>query len=75
MSELEEVQAVGGPVRPSFGQALERLIGEYSVENESETPDFLLAAYVLSCLKTWAEFTNAREKWYGKKMSIGDVRG
>lgn len=75
MSDPKEAQSTGGAERISFGQALVDLLNEYSIENESNTPDFLLAGYILSCLKTWSEFTAAREKWYGKKMLIGDIKG
>lgn len=46
---------------------LEAIINRYSVENESDTPDFLLAIYLSECLKTWAKVVKARDDWYGFK--------
>lgn len=46
---------------------LEAIINSHSVENESDTPDFLLASYLSECLKTWAKIVKARDDWYGFK--------
>ena len=46
---------------------LEALINKNSIENESDTPDFLLASYLSECLKTWAKIVKARDDWYGFK--------
>lgn len=34
-------------------------------ENESNTPDFILADFMFSCLKAFEEATKARDQWYG----------
>ena len=39
-----------------------------SVENESNTPDFLLAEYLLDVLKAYTTLNNKRELWYGRKV-------
>ena len=52
----------------SFQKDLEALINSYSVENESNTPDFILAQYINGCLTAFAEAVNAREKWYGRQF-------
>ena len=49
----------------NFEQELKELLNRYSIENESDTPDFLLAEYLLRCLTTWNFATKARDKWYG----------
>ena len=48
-----------------FEEHLEQLINEYSIENESDTPDFLLARYIRGCLDNYNEIICARDKWYG----------
>lgn len=48
----------------SFKQELTSLINKYSIENFSDTPDFMLADYVISCLNTFAIFAKSRSKWY-----------
>ena|ERR1700734_864931 len=50
--------------RPDFPKALEKLINSYSQENESNTPDFVLAEYLMGCLKTFNAATNQRTNWY-----------
>ena len=46
---------------------LEALINKHSVENESDTPDFILAKYLSRCLDNWNETVTARDKWWGFK--------
>ena len=49
----------------SFREELESLINRHSIENDSDSPDFLLAEYVISCLQAYAKTVKARDKWYG----------
>jgi hypothetical protein len=49
-----------------FRRELEVLINKYSVENGSNTPDFILADYLVSCLQTFDKIIQAREQWYGR---------
>lgn len=37
-----------------------------SAENASDTPDFILADYLIECLKTYNRTIKAREEWHGK---------
>lgn len=37
-----------------------------SRENASNTPDFILASYLVQCLESFEAAVNAREKWYGR---------
>jgi hypothetical protein len=53
-------------VRPSFEKSLEYLINYFSKESGSDTPDFILAAYLQGCLDTFNHTITAREKWYGR---------
>ena len=50
-----------------FEKELEMLINKHSKENESDTPDFVLAQYLKGCLANYAETVKARDKWYGLK--------
>ena len=49
-----------------FRVDLEHLINCQSVENGSDTPDFILADYLTDCLKAFDRAVKAREKWYGR---------
>jgi hypothetical protein len=50
----------------AFVQDLTALLNRYSVENDSNTPDFILAEYLLKCLETWNATVTHRDKWYGR---------
>ena len=51
----------------SFKKGLEDLINVHCKENDSDTPDFILARYVLGCLENYAKITRQRDKWHGHK--------
>lgn len=48
-----------------FRVGLERLINCHSKENGSDTPDFILAEYLLDCLKAFDRAANERSRWQG----------
>lgn len=53
---------------------LAALLNRYSQENMSNTPDFILAAFMLNCLAAFNEASRERERWYGRGLSIlGDT--
>lgn len=52
----------------TFQEALENVINAYSMENGSNTPDFVLAKYLKSCLIAFDVASREREKWYGKEL-------
>lgn len=54
-----------------FRKELEAAINRCSRENGSNTPDFILADYLAGCLAAFDNASRAREKWYGKSLSIG----
>lgn len=49
-----------------FRKQLETLINSESRENGSDTPDFILAEYLVGCLENFDKTVQAREKWYGR---------
>lgn len=49
-----------------FEKELEKLINYHSIENESDTPDFILAEYMKACLDAFNVGTRKRDKWYGR---------
>ena len=46
------------------------LINKHSIENGSDTPDFLLAEYLTDCLNAFDKTMQKREKWYGRQINI-----
>lgn len=49
-----------------FRKELEELINKNSLENGSNTPDFILAEYLTDCLSTFDKIVYKREEWYGR---------
>lgn len=44
---------------------LESLLNRHSLENGSNTPDYILSDYLLNCLSAFDLAVNARHKWFG----------
>jgi len=51
---------------PDFISELRGIINKHSMENASNTPDFILAQYLTNCLRAWNQATQQRETWYGR---------
>ena len=49
---------------PDFITELGELLNRRSMENGSDTPDFILAQYLTDCLRSWNRATKRREDWY-----------
>jgi len=45
---------------------LAAVLNKHSVEGRSDTPDFILAQYLIDCLFSFEQITRAREKWHGR---------
>jgi hypothetical protein len=45
---------------------LEMLLNKYSMENSSNTPDFILAQFMLESLASFNKALVARAEWYGR---------
>lgn len=59
---------------PDFRRELESLINRYSLENGSNTPDFILADYLVRCLETFDSVVNRRDEWHGvEEMTIPGI--
>lgn len=48
----------------TFRRDLAELINRYSRENESNTPDFMLAEYLIMCLSAFNKTIRHREEWH-----------
>ena len=62
----DEVRRVMGPPPGSFRDHLTQVINHWSVENGSNTPDFILARYLASALTAFEGSTIERDRWYGR---------
>jgi hypothetical protein len=66
-------------VEGTLEEELTVLLNKKCEKNNSNTPDFLLAQYLVGCLDNWNRTTRARDKWYdirpwgtGDRPSIKD---
>ena len=55
-----------------LGKDIKGLINKYSREQDSNTPDFILAEYLVNCLDAFELASNRREVWYGVEHEPGD---
>jgi len=49
-----------------FEKEIINVINCNSKENDSNTPDFILAQYLISCLDAFNQAVQQRENWYGR---------
>ncbi len=56
-----------------FQKELTELINKHSLENGCDTPDFVLAGYLVECLKTFNKTVQARV-WFGGKVDLTEVK-
>lgn len=47
---------------------IQQAINKHSIENGSDTPDFILAEYLIDCLRAFDKATVRREEWYGRTV-------
>jgi hypothetical protein len=55
-------------------EELAALLNRHSQENFSNTPDFILAEYLLDCLNAWNKAAAYRDAWYGVELRPGNSR-
>lgn len=53
-----------------FKSELSELINRYSLENGSNTPDFILAEHVWDSIRAFNATSRAREHWFGKELKV-----
>ena len=56
-------------------RALSGLLNRHCMENESNTPDWILAQYLLGCLAVFELAVRQREGWYGRPVEPGVLAG
>lgn len=52
-------------LRKQLVSDLARVINHHSLENGSDTPDFLLAEYLVDCLEAYERVTGKTRRWCG----------
>ena len=82
IAELEARLIAGGEITLSptgiiaedaFRNELSALINRHSMEQASDTPDYILARYLFACLTAFDVTIRARETWYGRTERLSDM--
>lgn len=68
--KIKEGKPMDKDKRAEFQTDLTALLNRHSLENGSDTPDFILADYLMGCLDAFNDSLHRREKWHGRK--VGD---
>ena len=54
----------------TFREALTQLLNQYSKENSSNTPDYLLANFLIGCMDVFDLTVRRRDEWFGRENKI-----
>ena len=66
MAKLEEK-------KDNFEKELKVLINKYGLENQSSTPDFILAEFLRDCLGIFEYAVRDRDDWHGTEMVAQNI--
>ncbi|HEU4344769.1 MAG TPA: hypothetical protein VFU31_24740 [Candidatus Binatia bacterium] len=58
----------------TFTQELEHLINRHSMDNECNTPDFILAEYLICCLAAYKAAKAANDHWHGAQVIVPSTK-
>lgn len=61
--------------RSTFVDELRALINRHSAENGSDTPDYILAEFLVGCLAAFDRTVRDRERWHGRTPSTWEKSG
>lgn len=59
--------------KKSFEESIRHAINCHSMENASNTPDFILAKYLEACLDAFDVAVQQRETWYGRDARSSQI--
>src|SRR3990167_2413197 len=62
-------------VQMTLQKEMAQVLNRVCAENASNTPDFILAKYLASCLSAFETATREREAWYGTYLYPGKDAG
>lgn len=61
------------PKKSSLHRDLKDVLNKHSAENESNTPDYILADHLINCLEIFNEAVKDRAGWYGRMDAPGQA--
>ena len=73
MSEDQPIYGGESPItedqREEFREQVRKAVNWSSMENGSDTPDWIIANFLVAVLDAADTMVRAREQWYGRKVS------
>lgn len=75
METIIEIDEDGKVHGDDLEHAIASALNRYSAENPSNTPDWILAQFLLGCLAAWNQGIQQRETWYGRDARPGMLGG
>lgn len=69
-SEFDPYEGIEYNQTKDLRSRIEYAINCESAEKGSETPDWILAEYLIDCLAAYDKAVQAREKWYDREIII-----
>lgn len=61
--------------RSPFNEELRSLLNRHCMENSSDTPDYILAQYLVDCLNAFTRAVIIRADWYARDLAaLRDLR-
>ncbi len=72
LDEFEKTMGESPDNMTLFSRDLERLINRYSLEQASNTPDFILAHYLMNCFEAYNSAVIKNKEWHGS-TPIGGI--
>lgn len=58
-----------------LAEEIRKILNEACRENNSDTPDFVLAGYLMACLEAGETLIRKRDGYYGVDFKPGHLRG
>ena len=52
---------------------IEVLMNQYNVDTITDTPDYILASYLMTCLRNYLITKATTETWFGKRITTNGV--
>ena len=68
---MDDPQEQPASFKNDFRSELKQLLNKHNIEGGSNTPDHVLADYLIRCLDNFTETTQSREAWYGTRLVPG----
>lgn len=65
VAEARAAEAAAKVPQPTLSEEVSALLNKHSRENESDTPDFILAEYLMRALESYEKAISDRDRWHG----------